>query len=232
MQKRTFWILTLGILAFCVVVQIPANESVYSQGRGNITPEVIARRNTIESELLSIAIVERKLMVPMRDGKRMATDVYRPKDTSRRYPTIFVRTPYNFNFWDVRNGAPRDLTSELEAVKRGYAFVEMNERGHFFSEGNYDILGPPLTDGDDELAWIARQPWSNGKVGTIGCSSTAEWQLAVAAQGNPAFTTMIVQGFGAGVGRVGPYYEQGNWYRGGAVQMLFIAWLYGEQNQV
>jgi putative CocE/NonD family hydrolase len=43
---------------------------------------------------------------------------------------------------------------------------------------------------------------------------------------------MNVQSFGAGVGRVGPYYEQGNWYRGGAVQMLFIAWLYGEQNQV
>ena len=43
---------------------------------------------------------------------------------------------------------------------------------------------------------------------------------------------MNVQGFGAGVGRVAPYYEQGNWYRGGAVQMLFIAWLYGEQNQV
>ena len=43
---------------------------------------------------------------------------------------------------------------------------------------------------------------------------------------------MIPQGFGAGVGRVGPYFEQGNWYRGGAVQMLFIAWLYGEQNQV
>ena len=43
---------------------------------------------------------------------------------------------------------------------------------------------------------------------------------------------MNVQGFGAGVGRVGPYFEQGNWYRGGAVQMLFIAWIYGEQNQV
>ena len=117
-------------------------------------------------------------------------------------------------------------------MKRGYAYVEMNERGHFFSEGNYDILGPPLTDGDDAITWMSSQPWSNGKVGTIGCSSTAEWQLGVAAQGNPAFAAMIPQGFGAGVGRVGPYYEQGNWYRGGAVQMLFIAWLYGEQNQV
>ena len=195
-------------------------------------PLVVAKRNAIEKELESIAIVERKLMIPMRDGKRMAADVYRPKDTSKKYPIIFVRTPYNFNFWDVKLGAPRDMTSELEAVKRGYIFVEMNERGHFFSEGEYDILGAPLTDGDDELSWMAAQPWSTGKVGTIGCSSTAEWQLAVASQGNPAFAAMIPQSFGAGVGRVGPYYEQGNWYRGGAVQMLFIAWLYGEQNRV
>ena len=54
-----------------------------------------------------------------------------------------MRTPYNFNFWDVRNGVPRDMTTTLTAVKRGYAYVVMNERGHFFSEGNYDILGPP-----------------------------------------------------------------------------------------
>ena len=232
MQKKTFWTLTLVVLTICLVVQIPGNETVHSQGRNPITPEVLAKRNAIEAELQSLAIVDRKLMIPMRDGKRIATDVYRPKDTSKKYPTIFVRTPYNFNYWDVRNGMPRDLSNELEAVKRGYAFVEMNERGRFFSEGNYDILGPPLTDGDDEFSWIAKQPWSNGKVGSIGCSSTAEWQLAVAAGGNPAFSTMIVQGFGAGVGRVAPYFEQGNWYRGGAVQMLFIAWLYGQQNQV
>ena len=107
-----------------------------------------------------------------------------------------------------------------------------NERGHFFSEGNYDILGPPRTDGYDTVDWLTKQPWSNGKVGTTGCSSTAEYQMGVAALGHPGYAAMNVQGFGAGVGRVGPYYEQGNWYRGGAVQMLFIAWLYGEQNQV
>jgi uncharacterized protein len=194
--------------------------------------DLIKRRNAMEKELQSIAIVERKVMVPMRDGKRMAADVYRPKDTSQRYGTIFVRTPYNFNFWDVRLRAPADMSKQIEAVKKGFAYIVMNERGHFFSEGNYDILGMPLTDGDDAFSWIAKQSWSNGKVGAIGCSSTAEWQLAVAARAHPAFTTMIPQGFGAGVGRVGPYYEQGNWYRGGAFQMLFAAWIYGEQNQV
>ena len=79
-----------------------------------------------------------------------------------------IRDRYNFNYWDVKNGIPADMKVPLDAVKRGYAFVEMNERGHFFSEGNYDILGPPLTDGDDEISWMSTQPWSNGKVGTIG----------------------------------------------------------------
>lgn len=214
-------------LAFLV-----AFGSARAQQRQPPNPQLVEKRNAIEKELEDVAVIDRKVMVTMRDGKRMAADIYRPKDTSKKYPIIFVRTPYNFNYWDVRLGAPRDMTAELDAVKRGYAYVEMNERGHFFSEGNYDILGPPLSDGDDELKWMSSQPWSNGKVGTIGCSSTAEWQLGVAALGNPAFAAMIPQGFGAGVGRVHPYFEQGNWYRGGAVQMLFIDWLYGEQNEI
>ncbi|MBK8646378.1 MAG: CocE/NonD family hydrolase [Gemmatimonadetes bacterium] len=191
-----------------------------------------ARRDSLESELQRIAVVDRKVMVVMRDGLKMQADIYRPKSASSKVPAIFVRTPYNFNWWDVRLGAPSDMSQQLEVVKRGYAYVVMNERGHFFSEGNYDILGPPITDGYDAIQWISTQSWANGKVGLIGCSSTAEWQMAVAAQSPPGLGTIIPQGFGAGVGRVGPYYEQGNWYRGGAVQMLFIAWLYGEQNQV
>ncbi len=221
----TALVLAAGI-AVTAVTRAPAQQ------RGGAGPQVVAARNAAEQELESLAIIERKVMVPMRDGKRMAADIYHPRDTSKKYPIIFVRTPYNFNYWDVRSGAPADMAARLAALKRGYAWVDMNERGHFFSEGNYDILGPPRTDGYDAIQWMAAQPWSNGKVGTIGCSSTAEWQLGVAALGNPAFAAMIPQGFGAGVGRVGPYFEQGNWYRGGAVQMLFIAWLYGQQNQV
>src|SRR5436309_9229548 len=171
-------------------------------------------------------------MMPMRDGVRLATDIYRPRNGGGKTPTIWVRTPYNFNFWDVRNSVPADMTAALTAVKRGYAYVVQNERGHFFSEGNYDILGPPRTDGYDAIKWMASQAWSNGKVGLIGCSSTAEWQMGVAALSPPGLAAIIPQGFGAGVGRVAPYFEQGNWYRGGAVQMLFISWLYGQQNQV
>ena len=219
-ERIAISIVLIAVNAPSVAAQRPPRDTVLA-----------ARRDSLERELQSIAVVDRKLMIPMRDGVKMQFDVYRPRNSTGPVPTIFVRTPYNMNFWDVNLGAPADMTAMITAVKKGYAYVGANERGHFFSEGNYDILGPPLTDGVDEINWISGQSWSNGKVGLIGCSSTAEWQMAVAAQAPKGLGTIIPQGFGAGVGRVGPYYEQGNWYRGGAVQMLFIDWLMGEQNQ-
>jgi putative CocE/NonD family hydrolase len=217
-----------------LVSMIMATALVRAQQQNGLSAADKARRWDIENELQSLAIVERKVMMPMPDGVRLATDIYRPKNAgpANKVPIIWVRTPYNFNFWDVHNGVPADMSAQLAAVKRGYAYVLQNERGHFFSEGNYDILGAPRSDGYNAIDWMTRQPWSNGKVGTTGCSSTAEYQMGIAALGHPGYAAMNVQGFGAGVGRVGPYYEQGNWYRGGAVQMLFITWLYGEQNQV
>jgi len=220
------------LLIVAIVVTFAAAATIRAQQQGTLTAVEKTRRIELEKELQSIAVVERKVMMPMPDGVRLATDIYRPKDAAGKVPIIWVRTPYNFNFWDVHNGVPADMTAALTAVKRGYAYVIQNERGHFFSEGNYDILGAPRSDGYNAVDWMSKQPWSNGKVGTTGCSSTAEYQMGIAALGHPAYAAMNVQGFGAGVGRVGPYYEQGNWYRGGAVQMLFITWLYGEQNQV
>ncbi|MDP2390933.1 MAG: CocE/NonD family hydrolase, partial [Acidobacteriota bacterium] len=185
--------------------------------QGTLTPAEQQRRKDLEAELQEIAIVERRVMIPMKDGVRLATDIYRPRAAAAgKVPIVFVKTPYNFNFWDVRNGVPADMSTILAAIKRGYAYVGQNERGHFFSEGNYDILGAPITDGYETIDYLTKQAWSNGKVGTTGCSSTAEWQPAVASLGHPGFAAMNVQGFGAGVGKVGPYWEQGNWYRGGA----------------
>src|ERR1051326_7940964 len=218
------------ILAAAVAI-LAAAAFVHAQQRtGRFDPEK-QQRWDMERELERIAIVDRKVMMAMPDGVRLATDIYRPQSASGRVPIFFVRTRYNFTFWDIQNGVPADMTAPLAAVKRGYAYVIQNERGHFFSEGNYDILGS-RQDGYNASDWMTKQAWSNGKIGTTGCSSTAEWQMGVAALGHPGYAAMNVQGVGAGVGRVGPYYEQGNWYRGGAVQMLFIAWLYGEQNQV
>lgn len=188
-----------------------------------------AQEKSILAQLEEIAIIDQKVMMPMRDGVRLATDIYRPK-TAQPVPIIFSRTPYNFNAFRDGELQERSLQTALEAVKRGYAYVVQNERGRFFSEGEWDILGTPLTDGYDAFTWMAAQPWSNQKIGTIGCSSTAEWQMAVASLNHPTHVALVPQAFGAGVGRIGNYYEQGNWYRGGAGQMLFTAWLYGTQH--
>ena len=183
----------------------------------------------IYRKLDSIAVIDQKVMMPMRDGIRLATDIYRPKGEGK-YPIVFSRTPYNFNTWVDGKMGTGPLQAAYEAVSRGYVYVVQNERGRFFSEGEWDILGTPITDGYDALEWMSKQKWSNGKVGLIGCSSTAEWQMAVASQNHPALAAMIAQGYGAGVGRVGKFMEQGNWYRGGAQQMLFTSWLYGTQH--
>jgi putative CocE/NonD family hydrolase len=193
-----------------------------------INPKLHAQDDILE-KLNEIAIIDQKVMVPMRDGIRLATDIYRPKNVDKA-PIIFSRTPYNFNSWRDGKENTRTAKQAYEAVKRGYAYVVQNERGRYFSEGEWDILGVPLTDGFDAFTWMKDQSWSNGKIGTYGCSSTAEWQMAVAALDHPSHAAMVPQGYGAGVGRVGDYMEQGNWYRGGVEQLLFFSWLYGVEH--
>ncbi|HZZ68489.1 MAG TPA: CocE/NonD family hydrolase [Phenylobacterium sp.] len=171
------------------------------------------------------ATVQSKLLVPMRDGIGLSTDIYLPKDAEGPLPAIFWRTPYDYN---TVNGSLLQLA--VQAIDHGYAFVIQNERGRYFSEGKYQILGYPQTDGYDALTWISQQAWSNHKVGTLGCSSSAEWQLALAAQKHPALAAMVAMSAGAGIGRVGPFEEQGNWYTGGVPRTLFFVWLYGVDN--
>jgi putative CocE/NonD family hydrolase len=179
----------------------------------------------IERELAQKASVEMIAMVPMRDGVGLATNIYRPANARGPLPTILWKTPYNELAYKIATSR-----RALEAVKRGYAFVVQSERGRYFSEGKYEILGLPQTDGYDTLTWIAKQPWSNGKVGTLGCSSSAEWQLALAGMNHPAHAAMVPMASGAGIGKVGPFEEQGNWYTGGVPRTLFHVWLYGVDN--
>jgi putative CocE/NonD family hydrolase len=178
----------------------------------------------LNGELARRAVVERKVLAPMRDGVHLSTDIYRPREGGP-FPTIFIRTPYNMN--TLEGGQLRQV---VEGVDRGYAIVMQNERGRYFSEGNFEILGRPRTDGYDALTWISDHAWSNHKIGTLGCSSSAEWQLQLAAMNHPAHAAMIPQASGAGIGRVGEFYEQGNWYRGGVPRVLFGVWLYNTDN--
>lgn len=230
-MKRTLFA-CIGLAAMAAAaVALPAlsqtgpSAALPSSGENAPTDYSKWSQSALEAELGRRAVVERKVLVPMRDGVHLSTDIYRPKDETKKVPTIFVRTPYNMQ--NLQGGSLRQV---VEGVDRGYAVIYQNERGRYFSEGEFEILGHPRTDGYDALTWIANQSWSNGKVGTLGCSSTAEWQLQLAATNHPAHAAMVPMASGAGIGRVGEFHEQGNWYRGGVPRTLFSIWLYGVDN--
>ncbi|HVN02815.1 MAG TPA: CocE/NonD family hydrolase, partial [Bryobacteraceae bacterium] len=114
--------------------------------------------------------------VPMRDGVRLSANVFRP-EASGRYPTILVRTPYNKG---------RDISPNYVAfVEHGYAVVVQDVRGRYTSEGVFHPLQQEPADGNDTLDWIARQPWSDGKIGMLGGSYVGIVQWKVAVLNNP-----------------------------------------------
>ncbi|MEZ4416008.1 MAG: CocE/NonD family hydrolase [Gemmatimonadota bacterium] len=127
----------------------------------------------------------RDVMVAMRDGVPLATDIYLPTVNGavvrEPVPAIVTRTPYD------KNGS-REMGRYYAA--RGYAFVAQDVRGRYASEGTWRWMddGP---DGVDALAWIGKQPWSNGKVGMIGTSYVGGTQHAVALEGAPELATVI-----------------------------------------
>jgi len=156
-------------------------------------------------------------MVNMRDGVRLATDVYRPAREGGiiegKFPTIFERTPYN-----------KEQTGMVEKaeyfVKRGYNFVAQDCRGRFKSEGEFYGYANEPPDGYDAVEWIAEQKWSDGKVGTMGTSYGGWVQSALALLNPPHLASMFpnVSIFNAGLHSV---------RHSGAFEMRWLAWTYG-----
>jgi putative CocE/NonD family hydrolase len=148
-----------------------------------------------------------EVAVPMRDGIQLSTDVLLPKGATGKLPTILIRTPYNA---EKEAGGLRELWLE-----QGYAVVVQNERGLVLSGGYYkDYLQGAKTDGVDTIDWIVKQPWSSGKVGTIGCSSSGETQWLAAGNNDAAHVAMIPAGTWA-VGDLPGNDTRGVFYRGG-----------------
>src|ERR1700739_397986 len=124
------------VLALCLMSSVATNA--LAQSYKDYSPEALNR-------ILKETVTQRLgVMVPMRDGVRLSTDIYSPKEAKGPLPTVLWKTPYNEH--KLRGN---DLRYVIEATKRGYVFIIQNERGRYFSEGKYEILGKPQTDGYD-----------------------------------------------------------------------------------
>ena len=131
--------------------------------------------------------VQKDVMVPMRDGVKLATDIYLPaKDgepVEGRFPVVLIRTPYG------KSGMAAGLANAY--VPRGYAVVGQDTRGRGGSEGIWHWMSDDRDDGYDAIEWIAQQPWSNGKIGMRGNSYNGATQHLAAMSRPPHLTTII-----------------------------------------
>lgn len=163
---------------------------------------------------------ERSIMVAMRDGVRLSTDVYRPKGVTGALPTILIRLPYNKATY---RGA---TVPAAYFASHGYAVAVQDVRGKFASEGEYHVYQGDMTDWSDTFDWIGTQAWSTGRIGTFGCSYLGEGQIIAAQQRHPRHIAAIAQAAGGNIGRVGRRREFWGSVEGGAFSIsINFGWM-------
>jgi len=177
-------------------------------------------------------VVARDVMVAMRDGVRLATDIYRPARKGMaeagKFPVILERTPY---------GKAQVSRSEIDAgmtesrprpevaawfVRHGYVVVYQDCRGRYASEGEFVKYLSDGEDGYDTVEWLATQPWCNGKVATMGLSYAAHTQGSLACLNPPALAAMVIDS-----GAFSNAYLSGI-RSGGAFEMKQVTWAFNQ----
>ncbi|AHF75791.1 X-Pro dipeptidyl-peptidase domain-containing protein [Sodalis praecaptivus] len=171
--------------------------------------------------------VYRNIMVTMRDGVRLATDIYLPADDIAR-PVILERTPYD------KSGTPRTeysaarptpMTREELAVyfvRAGYAVVWQDCRGRYGSEGEFTKYLAEAEDGYDTQSWLVRQAWCDGRIATTGLSYGAHTQMAAACLNPPGLACMALDS-----GGFASAYHCGI-RQGGAFELKQATWAYNK----
>jgi putative CocE/NonD family hydrolase len=166
------------------------------------------------SEARSEVVVEKNIRVAVRDGTRLALDLYLPaadgKPLPGKHPTLLVRTPYD------KNGGAAEARW---FAARGYAVAVNDCRGRYASEGVWRMIVDDPDDGYDVCAWVGRQPWCNGKVGTLGTSYVGGTQHALACARPPHLACMIPVDSLSNTGLAGVRH-------GGAFELRFMNWVF------
>jgi len=161
-------------------------------------------------------IAERGVIVTMRDGIRLATDLYFPALDGRRapgqFPVLLERTPYN------KHGLGAVKTAKFFA-RHGYVTAMQDVRGRFASEGEWYAFALEGPDGYDTVEWLGTQEWSDGKVGTIGLSYSGSDQHALATLHPPHLAAMFASEAMAN-------YHTGSMRQGGAMELRFMIYAF------
>jgi putative CocE/NonD family hydrolase len=168
------------------------------------------------------------VMVRMRDGVHLATDVYRPaqkgRAVQRALPVILERTPYGKTVVSRSELSVQEPTAKSRAevaryfVSRGYVVVYQDCRGRYDSQGEFVKYLSDGLDGFDCCEWITHQPWCNGKIGTMGLSYAAHTQGALACTHPPGIAALFLDS-----GGFANAYQDGI-RQGGAFELKQVTW--------
>ena len=185
--------------------EVPAQHGVYVRD-GYEALRLKEEPDSLLSQPAYEVLVESNAKIPMRDGVKLTSDIYRP-DAEGTFPVVLVRTPY------------KKEMNELQAryfARRGYIYAVQDCRGRFSSPGKWNPFFNEPQDGYDTIEWLAVQPWSNGRIGMIGGSYLGWVQWWAAREHPPHLVTIIPN-----VAPPDPYYnipyEYGVFFLWGAI---------------
>src|SRR5512143_896740 len=163
-------------------------------------------------------VAAKKVMVPMRDGARLSTDIHFPARNGvpvpGKFPVILERTPY---------GSHTIESWASYFVPRGYIAIGQNVRGRYGSEGKWFPHRDDVRDGYDTAEWIGKQPWFSGKIGTVGTSYPGGTQHALAMGNPPYLAAMIPVDSMSNPGLYGVRHH-------GAFELRFFNWIFSLGN--
>ncbi|MFQ5721669.1 MAG: CocE/NonD family hydrolase [Candidatus Aminicenantales bacterium] len=208
--------LKLSLLAVCLLLVVN-----FSQAQVKEAPfEVKAHYDKAE------------YMIPMRDGLKLFTIVYTPKDKSQKYPILLYRTPYSVGYYGADNYHPM-LGPSAEFDRDGYIFVFQDVRGKFKSEGKFQVIKPPVLDKKslqdvdessdtyDTIEWLLKNiPNHNGRVGQWGISYGGWETVQGMIDAHPALKASSPQASPADM------FIGDDWHHNGAFRLMYaFSWL-------
>jgi putative CocE/NonD family hydrolase len=166
--------------------------------------------------------VDHDVRVRMADGAMLAASLYLPRNAQPPLAAILVRVPYGRRAYAEGYGAG------LFFARHGFAVLVQDLRGTGDSDGELLPWQGAAEDGSATLDWITQQSWSNGKVGTFGCSALGETQLVLARRGHPAHAALIASGAGGAIGTMQRRYGYFGLFEGGVFQLASgVGWFAG-----
>lgn len=192
MKPNRFYKLTAAVLLLLL-------STYASLAQGQLTPQQRELADYIKSHY-----TKHEVMIPMRDGVKLFTQIYEPKDTRQKYPMMFDRTCYSVGPYGPGQFRGSLGPDELFA-REGYIFVYQDVRGRYMSEGEYEDVRPYIankkgnqidetSDTYDTVDWLIKNvPNNNGRVGVWGISYPGFYTSMAGIDGHPAVKAISPQ---------------------------------------